>query len=137
MQCGCIPPLCELLTVQDAKIIQVALNGLDNILKAGEQNNIRPNPYAVAIEECYGEKLFNYLSIIPPSKLSLHLSTHLGLDKIEFLQSHQNIEIYQKVFDMIEQYFSSEEEDTRVAPQSDGNQYQFNPDPSAVSGFDF
>lgn len=58
-----------------------------------------------------------------------------GLDKIEFLQSHQNIEIYQKVFDMIEQYFSSEEEDTRVAPQSDGNQYQFNP--SAVSGFEF
>lgn len=55
VQCGCIPPLCELLTVQDAKIIQVALNGLDNILKAGEQNNIRPNPYAVAIEECYGE----------------------------------------------------------------------------------
>ena len=55
VQCGCIPPLCELLTVQDAKIIQVALNGLDNILKAGEAANIRPNPYAVAIEECYGE----------------------------------------------------------------------------------
>lgn len=67
--------------------------------------------------------------------LSFFLSP--GLDKIEFLQSHQNIEIYQKVFDMIEQYFSSEEEDTRVAPQSDGNQYQFNPDPSAVSGFNF
>lgn len=60
-----------------------------------------------------------------------------GLDKIEFLQSHQNIEIYQKVFDMIEQYFSSEEEDTRVAPQTDGNEYQFHADPSAVSGFDF
>lgn len=55
VNCGCIPPLCELLTVQDAKIIQVALNGLDNILKAGEQQNIRPNPYAVLIEECYGE----------------------------------------------------------------------------------
>lgn len=41
--------------MQDAKIIQVALNGLDNILKAGEAHNIRPNPYAVAIEECYGK----------------------------------------------------------------------------------
>lgn len=62
-----------------------------------------------------------------------------GLDKIEFLQSHQNIEIYQKVFDIIDQYFNSEEEDARVAPQSDGNQYQFNPDPSAVpmSGYEF
>ena len=36
------------------------------------------NPYAVQIEECY------------------------GLDKIEFLQSHENLDIYQKAFDIIE-----------------------------------
>ena len=33
VQNGCIPPLCELLQVQDAKIVTVALEGLENILK--------------------------------------------------------------------------------------------------------
>lgn len=52
---GCIPPMCELLTVVDSQIIQVALNGLENILKAGELDKKKPNPYAVLIEECYGK----------------------------------------------------------------------------------
>ncbi len=30
---GCIPPLCDLLTVMDSKIVQVALSGLENILR--------------------------------------------------------------------------------------------------------
>ncbi|GFU52643.1 importin subunit alpha-7 [Nephila pilipes] len=53
----CIPPLCELLTVLDTKIIQVALNGLENILRLGEQDAKAQgtvNPYAVMIEGCYG-----------------------------------------------------------------------------------
>ena len=29
---ACIPPLCDLLTVMDSKIVQVALSGLENIL---------------------------------------------------------------------------------------------------------
>lgn len=55
VQVGCIPPMCELLTVMDANIVQVALNGLENILKSGEQCFQKPNPYAVLIEECYGK----------------------------------------------------------------------------------
>lgn len=47
--------MCELLTVVDSQIIQVALNGLENILKAGDLHNTKPNPYAVKIEECYGK----------------------------------------------------------------------------------
>lgn len=54
VEVGCIPPMCELLTVVDSQIIQVALNGLENILKAGDQDKTKPNPYAVLIEECYG-----------------------------------------------------------------------------------
>ena len=60
---GCIPPLCELLSVTDAKIIQVALGALENILKVGEhlargdgENGV--NPYTVMIEECYGRKFY-------------------------------------------------------------------------------
>lgn len=62
-----------------------------------------------------------------------------GLDKIEFLQSHNIREIYQKAFYIIEQYFNSEEEeDTRVAPSTNNNQYQFNADQSVpMGGFQF
>ncbi|KAM6184552.1 importin subunit alpha-6 isoform 1-T1 [Rhynchocyon petersi] len=102
---GCIKPLCDLLTVMDSKIVQVALNGLENILRLGEQeskqNGMGLNPYCAVIEEAY------------------------GLDKIEFLQSHENQEIYQKAFDLIEHYFGVEEEDPSIIPQVDENQQQF------------
>ena len=48
-----------------------------------------------------------------------------GLDKIEFLQSNQNHEIYQKAFDIIETYFGSEEEVAQVAPADSQGEYQF------------
>uniref|UniRef100_A0A4W5LI51 Importin subunit alpha n=1 Tax=Hucho hucho TaxID=62062 RepID=A0A4W5LI51_9TELE len=106
---GCIKPLCDLLTVMDSKIVQVALNGLENILRLGDQeakqdagpNGTGINPYCSLIEEAY------------------------GLDKIEFLQSHENQEIYQKAFDLIEHYFGVEEEDQSLAPQVDQVNQQF------------
>lgn len=62
--------MCELLTVVDSQIIHVALNGLENILKAGDLDKTKPNPYAVLIEECYGQyrrvislKHFNFVLI--------------------------------------------------------------------------
>lgn len=54
---GCIPPLCDLLTVMDSKIVQVALNGLEHILRVGDQDAQQhggTNAYSVIIEECYG-----------------------------------------------------------------------------------
>uniref|UniRef100_A0A8C1L7N5 Importin subunit alpha n=1 Tax=Cyprinus carpio TaxID=7962 RepID=A0A8C1L7N5_CYPCA len=100
-----IKPMCDLLTVMDSKIVQVALNGLENILRLGEQeskqNGSGINPYCALIEEAY------------------------GLDKIEFLQSHENQEIYQKAFDLIEHYFGVEEEDASIVPQVDQNQGQY------------
>lgn len=56
--------MCELLTVVDSQIIQVALNGLENILKAGDLHNTKPNPYAVFIEECYGKYIYRVLNSI-------------------------------------------------------------------------
>lgn len=49
--------MCELLTYTESKVVQVALNGLENILKVGEMHNVKPNPYAVLIEECYGKQI--------------------------------------------------------------------------------
>ena len=48
-----------------------------------------------------------------------------GLDKIEFLQNHENQDIYQKAFDIIERYFGTEEEDNKIAPRIDENAAQF------------
>lgn len=111
---GCIPPMCELLTVMDPKIVTVALNGLENILKAGNQHRTKPNPYAVMIEECY------------------------GLDKLEFLQSHQNNDIYEKAFNIIQKFFSNDDEDLAVAPSTENNQFQFGADQSVpMDGFQF
>lgn len=43
----------------DSKIVQVALNGLENILRLGEQeakrNGTGINPYCALIEEAYGK----------------------------------------------------------------------------------
>lgn len=62
-----------------------------------------------------------------------------GLDKIEFLQSHENSEIYQKAFHIIEEFFGSEEEDARVAPSVDaeGGQYKFTDQSVPMGGFQF
>lgn len=108
VSCGAIPAMCGLLNVVDNKMIQVALNGLENILKAGLvqtgpgfENGI--NKYANLVEECG------------------------GLDKIEHLQSHENPEIYQRAYNLIEKYFSNEDTETNIDPVVDttNQQYQF------------
>lgn len=68
------------------------------------------------------------LEICPSGKenfIYIFLLTTLGLDKIEFLQSHENQEIYQKAFDLIEHYFGVEDDDSSLAPQVDETQQQF------------
>lgn len=59
-----IKPMCDLLTVMDSKIVQVALNGLENILRLGEQeskqNGSGLNPYCALIEEAYGRHASPY-----------------------------------------------------------------------------
>lgn len=108
VQLNVVTPLCDLLSIPDTKVVEVALNGLDNILKLGDHDsrlNGSTNPYAIKIEECG------------------------GLDKIEFLQGHQNEKIYKKTFQIIETYFSQEEEETGLMPQVDAKnqQFEFNP----------
>ena len=61
-------------------------------------------------------------------KLSLTVSLFLGLEKIEYLQNHENQEIYKKAFDIVEKYFSGDETDAALDPQITGQQYTFNPD---------
>ncbi len=90
---GCIKPLCDLLACPDNKIIQVALDGLENILKVGELDKEAEggadgavNRYALFIEEAG------------------------GMEKIHDCQNNINEEIYMKAFNIIGKYFSDEEE---------------------------
>lgn len=132
---GCIPPMCELLTVMDANIVQVALNGLENILKSGELSFQKPNPYAVLIEECYGESHLRMALMVA----SCFLCKLSGLDKIEFLQTHEKTEIYERAYAILQEYYGNDdEEDAGVAPSTQNNEFQFTNQPvDSNSGFNF
>ncbi|KAH9640513.1 hypothetical protein HF086_018179 [Spodoptera exigua] len=109
------PALIEILRQAEFKTRKEAAWAITNATSGGSHDQIR---YLVE-QGC-----------IPP----------LCLDKIEFLQSHENLDIYQKSFEIIENYFGSEEEDGRLAPavSSTTDQYQFNTDQSVpMGGFQF
>jgi len=82
-QIGAIAPMCALLEAKDPKTVLVVLDGLANVLAAAEKMN-------------------------ELEKVSLHVEECGGLDRIENLQSHDNVEIYHKSLAILEQYFSSE-----------------------------
>ncbi|KAK3733924.1 hypothetical protein QZH41_009588 [Actinostola sp. cb2023] len=112
--CNAIEPLCKLLDVKDPQVVQIVLDGLNNILKmAGE----KADAIATMIEEAG------------------------GLDKIELLQHHHNEEIYKLAFEMIDRYFSNVEGDPvdeEIAPQQVDGQFQFtSKDNAPPDGFKF
>lgn len=113
---GCIPPLCYLLGYQDVRVVTVALEGIENILKVGEtekeMNHMPQNDYADQVERCGG---VNY---------------------IENLQYSGHREVYEKVSRIIIQYFGCEDEEdaeTITADEMDGTQ-SFNIQSTAESG---
>ena len=67
----------------------------------------------------------NRINILTPPSMSLSPLFTPGLDKLDFLQHHENKEIYQKAFDLNERYFSPEDEDPALAPAVDMQQQQF------------
>jgi hypothetical protein len=101
---GAIPPLCALLGVADAKIITVALEGLENILKCGKSLGEEVNrQFLDCLADCDGH------------------------EKIENLQEHENEAIYQRALRVLETYLSGEDEteDVDVAPQMTRQQFTF------------
>jgi HEAT repeat protein len=118
VQQGCIRPLCDLLTVSDPKIVTIALEGLENILKIGDEdskNTGGQNPMAVFISEAD------------------------GLNKIEELQQHSNNDIYERCIKILETYFGVEDEEemAEIAPTSAGDQFGFGMADDGQQAFDF
>lgn len=96
-----IKPICDLLSVKEPKIVIVALDAINAILKAGQPDGSEKyastqNPYTVLVEEAD------------------------GLDKIEALQEHPNQKVYEKAVDIIESYFGEQDDD------ENGQNAQFN-----------
>lgn len=116
VQQGCIPSLVNMLSSHDTKIVQVALDGLSNILRAGVRAD-GANPCADVVEECG------------------------GVDIIEQLQTHENDDVYRKSQAIIEHYFSpEEEEDNSLAPAATSTAFAFAPTPGlaiTTGGFTF
>lgn len=75
MYAGCIKPLCDLLEVKDAKVVIVALEGLENILRAGDQQKTNDiNDIATMIDEADGVNKIQALQYhANEGKLTLHL----------------------------------------------------------------
>lgn len=100
MSRGCLEPLCSVLTYQDPDLVHACLEGLENILQAGEAGKkgeeSGTNPYAQFILECG------------------------WLDKLEDLQEVNNDRIYELVMKLLQSYWEEEvsESDDPIVPGS-------------------
>jgi importin subunit alpha-1 len=96
VQQGCIKPLCDLLTCNDPRLVTVALEGIENVLKSGEYEapqNGGTNPYTAFVDEAE------------------------GLTKLEMLQTHNNEDVYKKAVHILETYFGlDDDDDTQLVP---------------------
>lgn len=115
VQAGVIPPLCNLLSFKDAKILTVVLDAITNVLNA-----------AAKVKET--------------EKLCILIEEIGGLDKIEALQEHENSDVYKSALNIIETFFSmeDEDEDTELVPNTDGSgDFQFAGCSAPDAGFSF
>lgn len=98
-----IQPYCNLLASKDPRTVIVILNGLTVLFRVADAVNGR-STFCTMIEEIG------------------------ALDKLEALQNHENQEIYEKAYTIIDTYFSDDDNDeqTELAPNDDNGELKFN-----------
>ncbi|OMJ83499.1 hypothetical protein SteCoe_15530 [Stentor coeruleus] len=105
VQSGIVQALCSLLEETDVKIVSVAIEGLNRILRCGKENfstDGGSSEFANVVEDCN------------------------GLSKLEKLQQHPNTQIYEKARNMIENYFQIEPDENESLIQMIKGCSQFN-----------
>lgn len=108
-----IKPYCELLLAKDARTVIVVLSGLQALFRVAEAAN-GLNNFCVMLEE---------------------IGT---VDKLESLQNHENEEIYEKAYQLIDTYFGENEDDKELAPTAVNGALEFNAQNGGGGGkFDF
>jgi len=100
VEAGAIEAVCSILNAHDTKMLLVALDAVDHILKLGVKLN---KDYPSFVDECE------------------------GLSMIEDLQEHESDEVYQKAVMIIETYFGADdgEENENIAPENNGSTFSF------------
>ena len=93
--------------MREARILAVALEGLDNVLKSGQQHFIQ-----------HGQE----------NRFGLILENEGGLELIEQLQMHPNHQIYDRALKILENYFQEEDDYLNLSAAPSQNQ------PQATSG---
>uniref|UniRef100_A0A0D9V0K6 Importin subunit alpha n=1 Tax=Leersia perrieri TaxID=77586 RepID=A0A0D9V0K6_9ORYZ len=98
---GCIKPLCDLLNHSDSQTVSICLDGLDNILRVGKLKKMmgacNMNLFAQMVDEAD------------------------GLDKIEDLQNHENVDIYDKAQKVLESYWMEDDDQQPLQPLIDNS----------------
>jgi importin subunit alpha-6/7 len=89
---GALGPLIKLLDVKDSKIVNVALEAIESILKTGRKCN--------------------------RSDFEDSLEKEGGLDMLEELQHHESTKIYEKTLKILETYFADDDNDEENAPSA-------------------
>jgi hypothetical protein len=109
VQCGALKPLCDLLQQPDVRVLTVALEGIENILKNGKEGGI--STYTQIVESCG------------------------GLDALENLQGHENQGVYDKCIKILENYFNAETvDDAMIAPAASNTAYAFGTNTGTTAG---
>jgi len=98
---GAMRHLCDLLVVGESRILLVAMDAIESILKhAGDADTVS-----------------SFIRLIEEAE---------GVDRLEGLQEHENEEVYQKAVNLIEEYFNGEEDNEEeqsenITPVQSGN----------------
>lgn len=108
-----IKPYCDLLLAKDLRTVEVVLNGLQTLFKVAEGANGLTN-FCIMLEEIG------------------------AVDKLEALQNHENQEIYDRAYQIIDTYFSDVDEEKELAPKAVNGALEFDGgDKPQNGGFSF
>ncbi|XP_057812675.2 importin subunit alpha isoform X2 [Cryptomeria japonica] len=92
---GCIKPLCDLLDCKDPELVNLCLEGLENIMKVGEAEKELGNTAGINLYAQY-------------------VNDAGGIEKIENLQIYNNDENYVKAVQILETYWEKDDENYYV-----------------------